>query len=288
MLERLSAVRADETGVSPAEQRTPRDHCPACHALEPTRAFTCEDWLAHAATTTDQRRRFAVAIEADPGLRFDALLRCNACGSLFTDHAPSDAALGRFYEHYHGNPGYLAKIERKLAQEKRRIFLLKCLVRGRRFLDVGSNIGCAVEAARANGFAATGLELSGEAVAIARERYPDNRFILGTLAALAPEQMFDLVYCNEVIEHVPDIGGFVHRLAGSVAPGGLLLLTTPDCGHRRVRGDLLRWAGLKPPAHITLFTRAGVRAALEPYFARIVMLPNAKPGVQALAFKRRR
>jgi hypothetical protein len=65
----------------------------------------------------------------------------------------------------------------------------------------------------------------------------------------------------------------------------VLFLTTPDAGHRTVRGDLLRWGMICPPEHLTLFTRDGVRAALAPHFRRIVVLPNAKPGVRALAFK---
>ena len=129
-------------------------------------------------------------MQVDADLAFDEFLQCGACGTVFTDRVPSATALGRFYHHYHGNPGYLAKLDRKLALEKRRLFLLKFLTRGRRFLDVGCNIGCAVEAARWNGFTATGLELDEAAVAIARERFPHNEFVAGTLDALPPGRRF--------------------------------------------------------------------------------------------------
>jgi SAM-dependent methyltransferase len=262
-----------------------RSSCPACGAAGPAVAFTRALWNEFAATTIDSRRDFAAAMQADPALAFDVFLRCSGCGTVFTDRVPSVAALGRFYHQYHGNPGYLAKLDRKLALEKRRLFLLKFLARGRRFLDVGCNIGCAVEAARWNGFTATGLELDDAAVAIARDRFPRNEFVIGTLDVLPAGRAFDLVYCSEVIEHVPDAGHFVRQLAAFVAPGGVLLLTTPDSGHRQVRNDVLHWEALRPPEHLTLFTRAGVRAALALHFRRVVILPNAKPGVQALAFK---
>jgi SAM-dependent methyltransferase len=259
-----------------------RDRCPACGSADLAAAFTRAEW---AAAAPDDRRSTMAAMEADPGLAFGAFLRCGACGTYFTDRVPSPDTLGRFYGAYQGNPTYLAKLDKKLALETRRLFCLRFLVRGRRFLDVGSSIGCAVEAARRNGFAATGLELGEEAVAIARERFPRNEFIVGALGALPPDRRFDLVQCVEVIEHVPDVPLFVEQLAARVAPGGVLLLTTPDVGHRRVRGNEIGWGTLKPPEHITLFTRAGVRAALAPHFRRVVILPNAKPGVQALAFK---
>ena len=50
---------------------------------------------------------------------------------------------------------------------------------------------------------------------------------------------FDLVYCNEVLEHVEDDSAFVGELVGFLAPGGVLVGTTPvgrffwDPDHKR-------------------------------------------------------
>jgi SAM-dependent methyltransferase len=43
---------------------------------------------------------------------------------------------------------------------------------------------------------------------------------------------FDQIICFETIEHVIDDEGLVRSLAGMLAPGGRLLLTTPFDGHR--------------------------------------------------------
>ena len=259
-----------------------RDRCPACSSADLAAAFTRAEWIAAA---PDMRRDDEAAMQTDPDLAFGVLLRCGACGTICTDRVPTPAALGRFYGAYRSNTAYLAKLDKKLARDTRRLSWLKLFVRGRRFLDVGCNIGCTVEAARRHGFAATGLELGEDAVAIAREHFPRNEFLSGTLEAVPPGRQFDLVQCVEVIEHVPDVPRFVEQLAATVAPGGVLFLTTPDAGHRLVRGALLRWDALRPPEHLALFTRAGTRAALAQHFRRIIILPNVKPGVRVLAFK---
>jgi 2-polyprenyl-6-hydroxyphenyl methylase/3-demethylubiquinone-9 3-methyltransferase len=56
---------------------------------------------------------------------------------------------------------------------------------------------------------------------------------------MAVEQLdgaFDLVTCMEVIEHVAEPQAFLHSLAARLAPGGLLMLSTPN---RTARSRLL-------------------------------------------------
>jgi 2-polyprenyl-6-hydroxyphenyl methylase/3-demethylubiquinone-9 3-methyltransferase len=50
---------------------------------------------------------------------------------------------------------------------------------------------------------------------------------VGELAKLGLGR-FDLVTCLEVIEHVADKPAFVRQLASHLAPGGLMVLSTPN------------------------------------------------------------
>ena len=199
---------------------TTREVCPACGAHDPEVAFGQPAWAAQVAGVADSRRTRAALMAADPRLGFGRMLRCRGCLTLFTGQVPDEAALTGFYQSYDGNDGYRRKLARRVGFETRRLFLLKFFVRGRRFLDVGCNLGSAVEAARRNGFAATGLEIDAAAVAIARTLFPGNNFLCGGLAALPAGHVFDLVFCKEVLEHVPDPGAFVRDLTRVIVPGG--------------------------------------------------------------------
>lgn len=265
--------------------RSKRLNCPACKATDLEVIFTRDEWNFFAREQNDARKNFSAAMDKNMLLSFNNMMRCVVCGTTFTDFVPDKDSLSDFYQKYYGNDGYLAKINRKVSLNQRRIFVLKTLIKGRRFIDVGCNVGCSVEAARRNGFNATGLEIDSTAIGHAHSLYPENRFIVGTIEAAPSGEVFDLVYCTEVLEHVQDTNYFIESLAKLVAPGGVMFLTSPDSGHRTVRDKLATWDSVKPPEHLTLFTRRGIKTALKPLFKRIFILPNSKPGLQVIAFK---
>ena len=260
-----------------------RHACPVCAVDGPEAVFSEAEWAVDALRQGGVKAMLASALAADQRLRFGRMLRCRGCGTLFTESVPVGEALDGFYARYYGTDGYRTKVAGKLALAGRQILALRLLVRGRRFLDVGCNIGCAVEAARRRGFAATGVEVSSEAVSIGRGMFAGCRFVEGTLTAIPAEERFDLVMCTEVVEHVPDPAGFLAELAGRVAPRGLLLLTTPNGGGVAAKADPMRWAEMKPPEHQQLLTRAGIGLALRRVGLRPYFLPVFKGGLQLLA-----
>lgn len=70
-----------------------------------------------------------------------------------------------------------------------------------------------------------------------------------------PQGHFDYVLLNQVIEHFPDPGALLHRIRGVLAPGGTVVITTPNGGGilRRVFGK--RWIHWHAPYHVQIFTR---------------------------------
>lgn len=102
---------------------------------------------------------------------------------------------------------------------------------GRRALDIGCGAGLLSEPLARLGAAVVGLDAAPETVAVAQAHADAQGLAIdyraGSVEDLTDER-FDLVCCMEVIEHVADPAGFVRGLARALAPGGLLILSTPN------------------------------------------------------------
>jgi 2-polyprenyl-6-hydroxyphenyl methylase/3-demethylubiquinone-9 3-methyltransferase len=101
---------------------------------------------------------------------------------------------------------------------------------GKTALDVGCGAGLLAEPLARLGAKVTGVDASSELIAVAREHARAMGLEMDYRAAdvLEIEGQFDLVTCMEVIEHVADPTAFIGALAKRLAPGGLLILSTPN------------------------------------------------------------
>lgn len=109
---------------------------------------------------------------------------------------------------------------------------------GRTAADVGCGAGLLAEPLARLGAAVTGIDAAPENIAAARAHAAGQGLAIdyrvGGAEALAGR--FDLVTSLEVIEHVAEPAAFIGALAGAVAGGGLLILSTPN---RTTRSKLL-------------------------------------------------
>jgi 2-polyprenyl-3-methyl-5-hydroxy-6-metoxy-1,4-benzoquinol methylase len=129
-----------------------------------------------------------------------------------------------------------------------------------RLLDVGCGTGDFLAGMAQLGWEATGVEFDEAAVATAR-RHPGVRVLAGSLAEQQfPDNAFDAITLSNVIEHLPDPLGTFAELKRVLAPGGRLVIVTPNvnalghCAFGRC------WRGLEPPRHLYLYNRAVLSA----------------------------
>lgn len=110
---------------------------------------------------------------------------------------------------------------------------------GKSALDVGCGAGLLCEPLARMGADMTGVDAAPENAAAAAAHAEASGVMVeyqaGELGRLGLGK-FDLVTCLEVIEHVADKAAFVAELASHLAPGGLMILSTPN---RTVQSRLL-------------------------------------------------
>jgi 2-polyprenyl-6-hydroxyphenyl methylase/3-demethylubiquinone-9 3-methyltransferase len=101
---------------------------------------------------------------------------------------------------------------------------------GKTALDVGCGAGLLTEPLVRLGASVTGIDASPEVIAVAREHAEAMALEIDYRAGDVQEFQcqFDLVTAMEVIEHVADPSTFLKALARRLAPGGLLILSTPN------------------------------------------------------------
>ncbi len=101
---------------------------------------------------------------------------------------------------------------------------------GRSALDVGCGAGLLAEPLARLGAKVTGIDAAPELIEAARAHASGSRleidYLMGGVEDLTAT--FDLVTALEVVEHVADPRTFLAALAARLAPGGLLILSTPN------------------------------------------------------------
>ena len=112
-----------------------------------------------------------------------------------------------------------------------------------RGLDLGCGTGFLLERLAREGWSGVGVDLSPKSVSLARSRLDAAgagarvRVTVGSVYE-PPEGPFDLVTATDVLEHLEDPGSCLAAAADRLAPGGLVVVSTPN---RRSLPGARRW-----------------------------------------------
>jgi len=231
-------------------------------------------------------------------------MRCTACGLVRLTPLPAPERIAALYpDEYHAR---IAPIRKNFDTAVNRLAIRYCygvdsvsrsrlpryafrMLSGRilngfrepyganRLLDVGCGSGAILETYRRLGWSVCGIEIDPGATATCRERGLDVH--RGTLFdAPLPGRQFDLILFSHVIEHVLQPAAELRRAAEFLAPGGRIIVTTPNIQGIGFRLYGSCWYPLEAPRHLFLFDpytirRLGAQAGLTVHRAITQSVP---------------
>jgi 2-polyprenyl-3-methyl-5-hydroxy-6-metoxy-1,4-benzoquinol methylase len=227
---------------TPVEWEEP--HCPLCNSDCATLLLEAADPNAGAA-----------------GLWFP-ITQCQDCGLCYTNPRPSENVIGRFYPEGYGPHGKTSKTPRKKSRRRWRLWgksrtepLDGKPIHGQgRLLDFGCGNGAFLQRMKERGWIVTGVDAS---VAVVQHLRSERglRAVAGSIPH--PELgdgNFDVITMRQSLEHVHrplEVLRAAHRL---LAPGGLLVVSTPNIDSLPFKWFGRFWLGLDLPRHLTHFT----------------------------------
>jgi SAM-dependent methyltransferase len=167
---------------------------------------------------------------------------CPACGVATTDPWPTEAELERAYaDWYRPSAGRFSGPGDKLLRRSRATLARRLaeIAPPGRVLDVGSGDGVLLDALRASGREALGIE-----------RNSDRPDVVETdLSELEPP--WAAVVFWHSLEHLPEPTASLREAARLLAPRGVLVIAVPNAASLQARAFGDRWLALDLPRHLT-------------------------------------
>lgn len=217
--------------------------CPLCGGKHLAHAITCTDHYAS-------------------GEQF-GLYRCEDCGFIFTQGAPVEAEIGRYYE----TPDYISHSDthkgmmNRMYHQVRKYMLSRKAKLVRRtsglseggLLDIGTGTGYFSNAMKEQGWQVKAIEKNAGARAFAKEHFDLQVDAEDALANYA-DASFDVITLWHVMEHLEHLNETWERLSALLNDSGVLIVAVPNASSYDAKKYKEWWAAYDVPRHLWHFT----------------------------------
>lgn len=196
------------------------------------------------------------------------LCSCRECGFMFTQGAPVEAEIGRYYE----TPDYISHSDTKkgamnaiyhrvrqymLNSKARLVMRVSRCLSGGRLLDVGTGTGYFANAMDGRGWTVEAIEKNPQARAFAKEHFGLDVKPESALDGFVPGS-FDVITLWHVMEHLEHLNETWERLKELLTAKGVLVVAVPNCSSYDAQKYGSRWAAYDVPRHLWHFTPATI------------------------------
>lgn len=196
------------------------------------------------------------------------ICRCKTCGFLFTQAAPAETEIGRYYEspdyisHSDTRSGLINRIYHQVRQHmlSRKAHLIKRysgLSQGH-LLDIGTGTGYFSHFMKKKGWEVNATEKSSQARLFAQEHFGLKVDSPETLGAYK-DKAFDVITLWHVMEHLEHLNETWETLSRLLKDRGVLIVAVPnpDSFDAQKYGEM--WAAYDVPRHLWHFTPSAMQ-----------------------------
>lgn len=204
----------------------------------------CGDGAAHAFDATDSNRRIGSGVFS--------YMRCRACGVVFLSNVPPD--LSRYYpEDYYTIARSHEELQTWSHFERYKLDIILNYRTTGRLIEIGPASGAFAYLAKTAGFDVTAIEMDRRCA-----EYLSSKLGIGVIHsadeanALKTAGTADVIAMWHVIEHLVDPWSMLSVAAGSLRPGGILVVAAPNPQAFQFRLLSASWAHVDAPRHLWL------------------------------------
>jgi 2-polyprenyl-3-methyl-5-hydroxy-6-metoxy-1,4-benzoquinol methylase len=180
-------------------------------------------------------------------------VRCRACGTVGLAHPPAD--LAAFYrDDYYEVPSTRDELLATLGPaEREKLALVQRHASSGRLLEIGPSRGAFLAVAQQAGYDVEAIELDEACCVFLRSELGiEAQQSDDPAAAIRGRGPFDAIVMWHVIEHLADPAGVLAACARELAPGGLMVLATPNPQSLQLQLLRGRWFHVDAPRHLCL------------------------------------
>lgn len=240
--------------------KKPPAHCPVCNSTELSLWSVARDYEYFSTPETYH------------------YYSCSNCGTIFIDPVPADQLPVIYPSNYYSFVNTRRNLVVRIKEWLDRLFLQKItrqLPAGKiNLLDIGGGTGWIPDLLRKGSSRLATVQIvdiDASAKAIAEKK--GYQYFEGTIEAFETRQKFELILLLNLVEHVADPRAVLQKAAALLAPGGLIVIKTPNT--RSWDARLFRrsyWGGLHCPRHWVIFSAESFRILLQGTGLRIKSL----------------
>ncbi len=208
--------------------------------------------------------------------------RCRACGLIFLSPVPAN--LEDYYpnEYYDAIPRSMRRLDQIAEANRYQIEMVQRFIPAGRLLEVGPGYGTFARLAKKSGFDVEVIEMSDRCC-----KYLTEVVGVQAINSSRPAEVLktagpkDVIALWHVIEHLPNAWECLESAAHNLAPGGVLLIATPNPDALQFHMMGSAWPHVDAPRHLYLIPANVVIQRLRPLGLEPVLLTTNDKGGQS-------